>query len=111
MTSVSSIKKKLSSTLSINTDLNPLPSRSFQSLSRVGPYMLLETLGKGTTSCVKLGMHIETKMKVAVKILNKQQITDMNIAQKVEREIAILKLLKHDSILELYDVFETEFEL
>ena len=70
-------------------------------------YDIRETLGKGKFGLVKLGIHKETGRKVAVKIINKQIVDDIDI-QQVKSEIDILKIAKHPNIIKLYDVFENE---
>ncbi|XP_071809626.1 serine/threonine-protein kinase BRSK2-like [Asterias amurensis] len=71
----------------------------------VGPYKLEKTLGKGQTGLVKLGVHCVTGKKVAVKIINKEKLSE-SVLMKVEREIAIMKLIEHLHVLGLYDVYE-----
>ncbi|XP_076369717.1 serine/threonine-protein kinase BRSK2-like isoform X2 [Tachypleus tridentatus] len=71
----------------------------------VGPYRLEKTLGKGQTGLVKLGVHCVTGRKVAVKIVNREKLSD-SVLRKVEREIAIMKLIDHPHVLKLYDVYE-----
>jgi serine/threonine protein kinase len=75
---------------------------------------------------VKIASHIETGQKAAVKIIPKQALkpkkdknpenTDPNkdeaiINKKLEREIAIMKLIQHPSIMALYDVYESPDDL
>ncbi|EUB58207.1 BR serine/threonine-protein kinase [Echinococcus granulosus] len=62
----------------------------------VGPYRLEKTLGKGQT-----GVHCISGRKVAVKIVNREKLSD-NVLQKVEREIAIMKLIEHPHVLGLH---------
>jgi 5'-AMP-activated protein kinase catalytic alpha subunit len=45
--------------------------------------------------------HIITGLKVAVKILNKGKIKHMEMAEKVRREINILKMCTHPHIIRL----------
>ena len=54
---------------------------------------------------VKLGTHCVLGKKVAIKIINKDKLTE-SVLQKVEREIAIMKLIEHPHVLGLYDVYE-----
>ncbi|KAJ5075982.1 serine/threonine-protein kinase brsk2-like protein [Anaeramoeba ignava] len=76
--------------------------------THVGPYLLGKTIGIGSTGKVKLGIHKETQETVAIKVLPKKSITQMpEVIKKIEREIAILKLLNHPHILKLYNVYET----
>ncbi|KAK0397631.1 hypothetical protein QR680_002198 [Steinernema hermaphroditum] len=72
-----------------------------------GPYKLEKTLGKGQTGLVKTGTHCITGRKVAIKIVNKEKLSD-SVLQKVEREIAIMKLIEHPHVLHLYDVYENK---
>ncbi|CDS41500.1 serine:threonine kinase SAD 1 [Echinococcus multilocularis] len=71
----------------------------------VGPYRLEKTLGKGQTGLVKLGIHCISGRKVAVKIVNREKLSD-NVLQKVEREIAIMKLIEHPHVLGLFLILE-----
>ncbi|XP_063678326.1 serine/threonine kinase SAD-1-like isoform X2 [Bolinopsis microptera] len=72
----------------------------------VGPYKIGKTLGQGQTGIVKLGVHCKTREKAAIKIINKQKLKT-SVLQKVEREIAIMRLIEHPHILGLYDVYES----
>ena len=45
----------------------------------LGDYIIKKTIGKGTFSKVKLGVHKETKQKVAIKILEKSAIVEKMI--------------------------------
>uniref|UniRef100_A0A8C6LY19 Protein kinase domain-containing protein n=1 Tax=Nothobranchius furzeri TaxID=105023 RepID=A0A8C6LY19_NOTFU len=76
-----------------------------QSAQYVGPYRLEKTLGKGQTGLVKLGVHCITGQKVAIKIVNREKLSE-SVLMKVEREIAILKLIEHPHVLKLHDVYE-----
>ncbi|XP_077942184.1 serine/threonine-protein kinase BRSK2-like isoform X6 [Gasterosteus aculeatus] len=73
----------------------------------VGPYRLEKTLGKGQTGLVKLGIHCVTCQKVAIKIVNREKLSE-SVLMKVEREIAILKLIEHPHVLKLHDVYENK---
>eukprot|EP00112_Aurelia_sp_Birch-Aquarium-sp1_P005311 Seg160.7_Seg160.8 transcript_id=Seg160.7_Seg160.8/GoldUCD/mRNA.D3Y31 product="Serine/threonine-protein kinase BRSK2" protein_id=Seg160.7_Seg160.8/GoldUCD/D3Y31 len=76
----------------------------------VGPYVLQNVLGKGQTGIVKLGVHSASKKKVAIKIVDRTKLAP-HILTKVEREIAIMKLINHPNILGLYDVYENRKNL
>lgn len=45
--------------------------------------------------------------QVAIKIVDKSQLDAANL-RKLYREVQILKLLKHDNIVRLYQVMETQ---
>jgi len=56
----------------------------------VTQYLLGKTLGEGTFGKVKLGTHILTGEKVAIKILEKSKIKDKADIERVTRELHIL---------------------
>ena len=60
---------------------------------------------------MKLGKHILTGEQVAVKILEKDRISDMADVERVAREIHILKLIRHPHIVQLFEIIETERQL
>lgn len=76
----------------------------------VGPYVLEGTLGRGQTGLVKLGVNCVTKKKVAVKIIDRTKLSEQ-VLSKVEREIAIMKLVDHPHVLGLFDVYESKKHL
>ncbi|KAK3030327.1 hypothetical protein RJ639_038960, partial [Escallonia herrerae] len=69
-------------------------------------YTLGKTLGIGNFGKVKLALHNLTGLKVAIKILDRQYIDDSE-AEKVRREINMMRLLSHPHIVRLYEVIET----
>eukprot|EP00434_Breviolum_minutum_P014128 symbB.v1.2.012456.t2/scaffold858.1/size157433/4 len=77
----------------------------------IGHYILGKTIGEGTFGKVKLGTHILTGEKVAVKILEKERIVDVADVERVAREIHILKLVQHPHIIQLYEIIETPRQL
>ena len=60
---------------------------------KIGQYILGKTIGEGTFGKVKIGTHIITQGKVAVKILEKNKIVDVADYERVSREIHILKIV------------------
>jgi len=77
----------------------------------VGNYKLGKDLGKGTFGQVKVGTHLVTGEKVAIKVLEKQKIADVNDVERVAREIHILKIVRHPAVVQLYEIVETQQEL
>ena len=69
-----------------------------------------EEIGKGTFGVVRVATHIITGEKVAVKILYKNRIKEENDKKRLEKEIKILKILRHNNIVQLYNVFQTEYK-
>lgn len=77
----------------------------------VGNYVLGRDLGKGTFGEVMVGTHQLTGEKVAIKVLEKDKIVDVHDVERVSREIHILKIVRHPTIVQLYEIIETEQEL
>eukprot|EP00756_Hemistasia_phaeocysticola_P037363 Hpha_TRINITY_DN16692_c1_g1::TRINITY_DN16692_c1_g1_i4::g.180253::m.180253/K08794/CAMK1; calcium/calmodulin-dependent protein kinase I len=69
-------------------------------------YDLGEFLGKGTFATVKQGVNKTTGQKVAVKIIDKNNI-DVKI-ESLKTEVKILMNVKHENIVNLLDVFEDD---
>ena len=78
---------------------------------KIGKYILGKSIGEGTFGKVKLGRHITTNEKVAVKILEKSKITDVTDVERVSREIHILKIVQHPHVIQLYEIIETPKKL
>jgi serine/threonine-protein kinase HSL1 (negative regulator of Swe1 kinase) len=102
----------------------------------IGPWSLGMTIGHGGCSRVRLVRHKYTRMKGAVKIISRstaehtraQSLANLIEAVKnnasppnptgfkpipygLEREIAVMKLLQHENIVRLFDVWENSNEL
>ena len=77
--------------------------------AQVGPYILSHTLGEGTTGKVKLGIHRETGAQVAIKIIPKAAFSERpDLQLKVQREIALMRLVDHPNILKILEVSENQ---
>ena len=68
-------------------------------------YKIIGILGKGAFGIVKLGIHLPTNEKVAIKIISK---TNEKHNILTETEISILKSINHQNIIKVYDVIETK---
>lgn len=85
----------------------PLPVET-ETEEKIGNYLLKETLGEGAFGLVKLGVHIITNHKVAIKILDKNRMKDEEEdIVRVKNEIRILKRMKHRFIVQLYEIIES----
>lgn len=72
---------------------------------RVGDYVLGETLGAGSFGKVKLATNVHTGEKVAIKIVSKDSIANVEDIDRVYRETYILTTLKHNNIIKLFEVY------
>jgi len=87
-------------------------SRSSTKVKSIGHYILMKTIGEGTFGKVKLGYHILTGERVAVKVLEKDRIVNVDDVERVAREIHILKLIRASRhIIQLYEIIETPHQL
>ena len=85
--------------------ISPEPSMK---CTKIGNYIISSTLGEGTFSKVKLGVHLPTQQKVAIKILDKSKIKDESDIERISREIHILKAIRHPNIVQLYETITTD---
>ena len=67
-----------------------------------------EQLGEGTFGYVKMAVNNQTGEKVAIKILEKKKILEFEDIIRIEREIKILKRVRHPNIIHLYSILQTE---
>jgi len=67
-------------------------------------YSFGKVLGKGGFSVVKLATNKETGKQAAIKVIDKEAGKDE--LSLMQREIDIMRKLKHKNIVELYDVFD-----
>lgn len=65
-------------------------------------------LGRGAFGKVTLGMHKLSRKLVALKSINKEFMNDEKQKLKVMHEVGILLRLRHRSVVQLYETFETK---
>src|SRR5262245_35647979 len=68
--------------------------------SRVGPYRILELVGRGGMGVVYRGQHLETGQPAAVKTV---PVSDAGLLQCLRREIHTLARLRHPGIARIYE--------
>jgi serine/threonine protein kinase len=69
----------------------------------IGPYELRDTIGRGSFATVRIAFHTEQNELYACKIVPFPRIQSAQTANSFEREIGILRQLRHPSIVRLYD--------
>lgn len=76
---------------------------------QIGNYIIEKTLGSGITGKVKLATNIQTEKPVAIKIIEKTILqNNPSLLKKIQREIALMRLIDHPNILGLIDVIESD---
>ncbi|KAI8137338.1 kinase-like domain-containing protein [Fennellomyces sp. T-0311] len=74
---------------------------------QVGDYILLRTIGRGSSGHVKLGKHKVTGEYVAIKMIARRHLhSSVTVARTVERELAILQLIHHPHLISLLQVLQ-----
>jgi hypothetical protein len=79
-----------------------LDSSMNQKSKVIGDYLVGDTIGKGTFGKVKIGIHLLTGEKVAIKILEKHKIVEVADVERVTREIKILRKNQHINVIQVY---------
>ena len=89
-----------------------IPQREvFIGTSELPGYKLGKQIGRGAYAIVKCGIRNDDGNKVAIKIYEKYMITSNQRKNCIDREISILKQLKHPNIVKLYETFDTLTQL
>lgn len=71
----------------------------------VGQYILGETIGQGSYGKVKEAINLVTLKRVAIKIMRTRRLRKIPRGEEnVKKEISLLKKLKHENIVELFEV-------
>ena len=79
-----------------------------KTISKIGNYEIIKTIGEGTFGKVKLAKNIPTNELVAIKILEKAKLNDKEDLNNIMKEIKFLKTFNHINIISLYEIIETE---
>jgi serine/threonine protein kinase len=71
---------------------------------KIGKYEIGEVIGEGSFGEVMEAVHLVSGEKVAIKELDKDRVQDRNMGSQLQKEISILKKLKHAHIVQLKEV-------
>lgn len=71
-------------------------------------YRIGKMLGRGAFGKVNLAMHKLVRKLVALKSLNKVQLTDEAHKAKLMKEVNLLLKLRHNHVVKIYETIETE---
>mgnify|MGYP001570406544 CR=1 FL=1 len=78
---------------------------------RIGKYEVGKTIGSGNFSKVKQAIDTETGQSWALKIIDKEQLQKDHMEEQLKREIALMKQLKHENIVQLREVMQTQHHI
>lgn len=91
----------------VQNNVNQLSNQEQSKPKMLGQFILGEKLGQGAFGFVRLGKDSYTGERVAIKELEKERITKKADKIRIEREIKILKSIRHNNIIQLFSVIQT----
>ena len=73
-----------------------------------GPYQLLEELGRGGMGCVYLAEHVELGRRVALKVIQPEQLGSVELRRRFAREVQAAARLDHPHLCRVYEAGEID---
>ena len=80
----------------------------FKEGEQVGPYRVMEKLGRGGMATVFKAYHANLDRYVALKVMHPAFRADPNVLARFEREAKVVAKLEHPNIIPIYDFSEHE---
>ncbi|XP_047063002.1 CBL-interacting protein kinase 2 [Lolium rigidum] len=74
-------------------------------------YEMGKMLGQGTFAKVYHARNIETSQSVAIKVTDKEKVLKGGLTDQIQREISVMKLVKHPNIVQMYEVMATKTKI
>ncbi|XP_051131316.1 CBL-interacting protein kinase 2-like [Andrographis paniculata] len=74
-------------------------------------YEVGKLLGQGNFAKVYHARDIKTGTSVAVKVIDKDRILRRGMADQIEREISVMRLIRHPNIVQLYEVMASKAKI
>ena len=78
---------------------------------KVGKYEIGKTLGEGTFGKVKFAVNTDNDEHVAIKVLDKEKIQKQNMGAQIKKEISIMKMVRHDHVVQLKEVLASRTKI
>ncbi|XWS72747.1 hypothetical protein CRYUN_Cryun02cG0067400 [Craigia yunnanensis] len=76
-----------------------------------GKYEMGRLLGKGTFAKVYYGKELTSGESVAIKVISKDQVKREGMMEQIQREISVMRLVRHPNIVELKEVMATKTKI
>ncbi|KAL1816133.1 hypothetical protein DCAR_0520510 [Daucus carota subsp. sativus] len=76
-----------------------------------GKYELGRQLGHGTFGKVYHARNLQSGKNVAMKIVSKEKVIKIGMTEQVKREIAVMKMVRHDNIVNLDEVLASKSKI
>ncbi|KAG8063449.1 hypothetical protein GUJ93_ZPchr0003g17192 [Zizania palustris] len=74
-------------------------------------YEIGKLLGQGSFAKVYHGRDVKNSQSVAIKVIDKEKILKCGLMDQTRREIAVMKLVRHPCIVQLYEVMATKTKI
>ncbi|KAI4307562.1 hypothetical protein L6164_030733 [Bauhinia variegata] len=74
-------------------------------------YELGRLLGQGTFGKVYYARSAISNQSVAIKTIDKSKIVKSGQAERIKREISVMRLVRHPNIIQLYEVMATKSKI
>lgn len=74
-------------------------------------YELGKLLGQGNFAKVYYAKDIKTGQNVAIKVIDKEKTLKAGLNEQIKREISVMKLVKHQNVLQLFEVMATKSKI
>ncbi|XVF84197.1 hypothetical protein PTKIN_Ptkin17bG0006100 [Pterospermum kingtungense] len=74
-------------------------------------YEVGRLLGQGTFAKVHYARNLKTGTSVAIKIIDKEKVLKVGMIDQIKREIAVMRLVKHPNVIELYEVMASKTKI
>ncbi|KAK8499415.1 hypothetical protein V6N12_037051 [Hibiscus sabdariffa] len=76
-----------------------------------GKYEMGRLLGKGTFAKVYYGKELTSGESVAIKVISKDEVKKKGMMEQIEREISVMRLVRHPNVVELKEVMATKTKI
>ncbi|CAN0907353.1 CBL-interacting serine/threonine-protein kinase 25 [Linum grandiflorum] len=76
-----------------------------------GKYETGRLLGKGTFAKVYYAKHLVSGESVAIKVISKDQVKKQGLMDQIQREISVMRLVRHPNVVELKEVMATKSKI
>ena len=70
-------------------------------------YKVKQVIGKGGYASVRLAVHRQTKIKVAIKVVQKKRMSEADLLG-FQNEVAFLSEIDHPNVVQVLDIYEDE---
>ncbi|CAL1414935.1 unnamed protein product [Linum trigynum] len=76
-----------------------------------GKYELGRMLGHGTFAKVYHSRNLHSGKSVAMKVIGKEKVIKVGMMDQIQREISVMKMVKHPNIVELHEVMASKSKI